>query len=314
MQMSRQSGDNWSGFYYASGLVSMFSWIPKIRRLLAVMALSPLTLAAMAAPEEPAPAAATPSHHEHLHAQVRQAHLNRLRERMMSTPEALHAQCRFESDIATPPPAGLVALTFDDGPDPERTEQILSVLERYDIPATFFFIGEKMQKYPELVRKVLASKRHVIASHSWSHPNFHDLGVEAQNSEITKGLEQMPEDLDVKIYRYPFGNSTCNGNDLLHAKGYRIVGWHVDSCDWAFDRSGTVALHEAVSCGVAVQFRSDFVGHVASAVRERHGGIVLMHEIHANTLAHLNEVIEAIRKDGFTFTRVDDPRLATSLR
>jgi len=291
----------------------MFFWIRNLLRYQVGLAFTLLALAAGATTDEPASAPA-PNHHEHQHEQLRQAHLNRLYERMTNTPEALHQRCRFESDISTPPPSGLVALTFDDGPDPEHTEQILAVLDHYDIPATFFLIGEKMRKYPELVQKLMASKRHMIASHSWSHPNFHELGDESQKSEILRGLEQMPEDPALKIYRYPFGNSTCYGNELLHAQGYRIVGWHVDSCDWAFDRTGSVALHEAVSCGVAAQYRSDFVGHVASAVRERHGGIILMHEIHPNTLARLSEVIEAIRKDGYGFTRVDDPRLAASLR
>lgn len=281
------------------------------------LAFALLTLNALAATEAPAPtvAASGAEHHEHEHehAQIRQVHLKKLYEKASKTPEMLREQCRFESDIATAPSAGLVALTFDDGPDPEHTEHILEVLDHYGIYATFFFIGEKMQQYPVLVQKVLA-RHHMIASHSWDHPNFHDIDDGTQKSEILRGLAQMPKNPSLKLYRYPYGNSTCYGNELLHAQGYSIVGWHVDSCDWAFDRTGTVALHEAVSCGVAVQYRSDFVGHVAAAVRERHGGIVLMHEIHPNTLAKLSDVIDAIRKDGYSFTRLDDPRFASSLR
>ncbi len=63
----------------------------------------------------------------------------------------MRQQCRFESDIATPPPGVVVALSFDDGPDPEHTEQILAVLDRCGIPATFFLIDEK----------ALASKHHL---------------------------------------------------------------------------------------------------------------------------------------------------------
>jgi peptidoglycan/xylan/chitin deacetylase (PgdA/CDA1 family) len=281
-----------------------------------------LPIAHAAVPVVPAAAstvevgASAPVHEpsEARHALNRQAHLSRLYERLTVDPQELKRQCRFESDITTPPPPGLVALTFDDGPDPERTEQILEVLDHYDIPATFFFIGEKMEKYPELVSKVLAKKRHLIGSHSWSHPNFHDIGDATQQTEIERGLAQMPTDARLKIYRYPYGNSTCGGNELLHAQGYQIVGWHVDSCDWAFDRTGTVDVHEALSCGVLSQYRSDFVGHVAAAVRARRGGIVLMHEIHANTLAKLADVIEEIRRDGFIFTRLDDPLLEPSLR
>ncbi|MBV8603965.1 MAG: polysaccharide deacetylase family protein [Pelomonas sp.] len=282
-------------------------------------ASAPLPAAAPASAAAPAAAASGAANPvagavERAHARLRQAHLGHLYERLTVEPDELKRQCRFESDIATAPPAGLVALSFDDGPDPERTPQILAVLEHYKIQATFFLIGEKMKKYPELVAEIVA-KGHLIGSHSWSHPNFHDIPEAAQRSDIEQGLAQMPADgVPVKVYRYPYGNSSCAGNALLHAQGWRIVGWHVDSCDWAYDRTGSVDAQEALSCGVTSQYRSDFVGHVAAAVRARKGGIVLMHEIHANTLAKLPEVIEEIRKDGYDFTRVDDPRLADSLR
>jgi len=290
------------------------------RKISAVIVLAGLASQALAIEPEGAASAAVPasapptSAHEPAHAKLRQTHLSRLYERLSVAPEVLQRQCRFESDISTAPPKGLVALTFDDGPDPERTEQILAVLEHYQVPATFFFIGEKMEKYPELVAKVQATKRHLIGSHSWSHPNFHDIGESEQRGELLRGLEQMPTGDQLKVFRYPYGNSSCAGNEVLHEQGYRIIGWHVDSCDWAFDRTGSVDAHEALSCGVGSQYRSDFVGHVAAAVRARRGGIVLMHEIHANTLAKLAEVIEEIRKDGFDFTLVNDPRLAASLR
>ncbi|XHS79115.1 polysaccharide deacetylase family protein [Burkholderiaceae bacterium UC74_6] len=275
---------------------------------------SPATEPATAASAPASAPTSTSTAESATHAKLRQTHLSRLYERLSVAPEVLQHQCRFESDISTAPPKGLVALTFDDGPDPERTEQILAVLDHYQVPATFFFIGEKMEKYPELVAKVEATKRHLIGSHSWSHPNFHDIAEGEQRSDLLRGLGQMPATRQLKVFRYPYGNSSCVGNDLLHEQGYRIIGWHVDSCDWAFDRTGSVDAHEALSCGVGSQYRSDFVGHVAAAVRARRGGIVLMHEIHANTLAKLADVIEEIRKDGFDFTLVDDPRLAGSLR
>lgn len=242
------------------------------------------------------------------------AHLNRLRERASTPPATLRQSCRFESDIGTTPPAGVVALTFDDGPDPEHTAQILNVLARFDAPATFFFIGEKMHQYPEVVQMVRQAKQHLIASHSWSHPNFHELGDDNQRAEILRGIEPMPADLPARLFRYPYGNSSCFGNEVVHSPGYKIAGWHVDSCDWAFDRTGRVALHEAVSCGVAPQHRGNFVGHVLSALRERHGGILLMHEIHPNTLAQLGEIVEALAREGYTFARLDDARLASSMR
>jgi len=296
-----------------------------LNRHLSLLAMSLLALCSSHAMAQTAPATLPPSlaassaaseseHHALQHERIRQAHLHKLIERANIPAETLHERCRYESDISTAPPTGLIALTFDDGPDPEHTPQILAVLERYGIPATFFLIGEKMQRYPELVQQIQASKRHLIASHSWSHPNFHEIDDATQKTEILRGLEEMPSSLSPKLYRYPYGNASCYSNTLLREQGYQIVGWHVDSCDWAFDRTGTVSLHEAVSCGVAPQFRSDFVGHVAYAARERHGGVVLMHEIHPNTLAKLDEVIQALRQEGFEFTRVDDARFAASLR
>jgi len=245
---------------------------------------------------------------------IRAAHLTRLDERMATSVEDLREQCRFESDISTAPAPGLVALTFDDGPDAEHTGQILAILDRYQIPATFFVIGEKAERHPELVAQMRANGRHLVVSHTWSHPNFHELAEEVQRDEIDKGIAALPVGLSPRLFRYPYGNASCPSNEYLHRLGYSIVGWHVDSCDWAFDRTGTVDAKEALSCGVASQYRGDFVGHVASSLRARRGGIVLLHEIHEITPARLAEVIEAVRKDGFTFVRLDDPRLSEALR
>jgi len=245
---------------------------------------------------------------------IRAAHLTRLDERMANSADDLREQCRFESDIATAPAPGLVALTFDDGPDVERTGQILAVLDRYQLPATFFVIGEKAERHPDLVAQMRAGGRHLVGSHTWSHPNFHELSEEAQRDEIDKGIAALPGGLSPRLFRYPYGNASCPSNEYLHRLGYGIVGWHVDSCDWAFDRTGTVDAKEALSCGVSSQYRGDFVGHVASTLRARRGGIVLFHEIHDITPARLAEVIEAVRHDGFTFVRLDDPRLADALR
>lgn len=96
--------------------------------------------------------------------------------------------------------------------------------------------------------------------------------------------------------------------------GYGIVGWHIDSCDWAYDHAGTVDAKEAMICGVLPQYRQDYASHVVSAVRAHHGGIVLMHEIHPNTVRQLEKIILAILAEGYAFTSIDDPGFAPSLR
>jgi len=116
------------------------------------------------------------------------------------------------------------------------------------------------------------------------------------------------------LFRYPYGNSSCETNQPLHSRGYRIVGWHVDSCDRAFDKAGSVDAKEALSCGVLAQNRSNYVDHVVSTVRAHNGGIVLMHEIHPNTIKKLEEIIVRLKQEGFIFGSIEDPDISPSLR
>jgi peptidoglycan/xylan/chitin deacetylase (PgdA/CDA1 family) len=257
---------------------------------------------------------------EHPHAQeiaaIRQHHLKRLDDKLTIAPQVLADACRYESDIATRPPGRRVALTFDDGPEPGQTEHILAVLEKYGITATFFMIGEKMQRHPELVARVRAGHHQIIGNHSWDHPNFHDISVAQQADEVLREealLAPGPTDAP-RLFRYPFGNASCETNALVRARGYKIVGWHIDSCDWAFEKTGMVDFQEATACGVLAQYRGDYVGHVVSAVRARNGGIILMHEIHPNTVNKLEEVIEQILAEGYAFGSVLDADFQASLR
>ena len=262
----------------------------------------------------------TPAPTEHAHSQeiatIRRHHLQRLDDKLNIAPQVLIDNCRFESDISTRPPQKRVALTFDDGPEPGQTEQILAVLARYNITAAFFMIGEKMQRHPELVARVRDAHHQIVGNHSWNHPNFHEIAPALQADEVLReeallGAAGAPPQ---KLFRYPFGNSSCETNTLVHTRGYRIVGWHIDSCDWAFEKTGAVDFQEATSCGVLPQYRADYVGHVVSAVRARNGGIVLMHEIHPNTVAKLEEVVRQILADGYTFGTVLDADFEPSLR
>lgn len=229
-------------------------------------------------------------------------------------PEVLKAQCRYESEIATAPARGKVVLTFDDGPEPGQTEFILDTLRRYHAPAAFFLVGHKAQQHPELVARIRAEGVHLIGNHSWDHPNFHDIAVPEQVLEVQRTRGVLDAQGGTVWFRYPYGNSTCETNELAHALGYHIVGWHIDSCDWAFDHSGTVDPKEAAICGVLPQNREDFVAHVLSAVRAHEGGIVLMHEIHPHTVRQLEAILHGLTEAGFTFTTLADPDYAASLR
>ncbi len=303
---------------------------------------------ASAPPASAASASARALESEHT-AHIRFTHMQNLRARMAPPPEALREQCRFESEISTLPPAGTVALSFDDGPEPGATEHILAVLAKHQVGATFFLIGEKAKAHPELVARILAQPGARVGGHSWSHPNFHHLSAAAQALEIERGdaalasvwlapvvpvaaaasavavtaespsngaapAQPVATAATRKLFRYPYGNASCEANAVLRERGYRIVGWHVDSCDWAFDGDGAVTPHEALSCGVMAPFRRDFLGHVVAAVRARRGGIVLLHEIHRNTVQQLDSLVQRLKDEGFRFVAADDPAYASDLR
>jgi len=247
-------------------------------------------------------------------AKIRHHHVSRLMDKLASQPADLERECRYESEISTAPPANRVALTFDDGPQPGETEHVLDVLAQHGISATFFMIGEKAARYPDLVARVRAAGHQVVANHSWSHPNFHELNSAQQIDEIVRGDTLLESTEGPKLFRYPYGNATCAGNALVRQRGYKIVGWHIDSCDWAYEKSGAVDAREALTCGVLPQYRKDYVGHIVAAARARKGGIILMHEIHSRTVHQLENVIDQLLAAGFVFSTITSPEFESSLR
>jgi peptidoglycan/xylan/chitin deacetylase (PgdA/CDA1 family) len=270
-------------------------------------------------PAASAPAASAAASGPHSHAAhvetMRRTHLVRLQEHLEKPEEELHRTCRFESDIATLPPEGVVALTFDDGPEPGHTEAILAVLARHKVPATFFLIAEKARAHPELVAQARALPGAVIGNHSWSHPNFHDIPVTEQAKEVDTADALLHADLGATpLFRYPYGNASCETNERVHTMGYRIVGWHVDSCDWAFDGPKGLSASEALSCGVLPVYRHDFLGHIVASVRAHRGGVVLMHETHDISVDNLDALITRLEAEGYKFSTPSAPEFEASLR
>ena len=250
-------------------------------------------------------------------ANLRTFRARQMEERLGTESEKLQQHCRYESDIATAPPQKWVALTFDDGPSSTQTEIILVQLAKYGIKASFFNIGMHAAAHPELVQKVLDAGHELIGGHSWKHPNFHDIDAARQDQEIRRTDQLLAPAMAAtgkKFFRYPYGNATCTSNALLHELEYAIVGWHVDSCDWAFAATGEVGPKDAQICEVHADNRGNYVGHVLDAIKLRQGGIVLMHEIHPQTVAQLPAVIERLQAEGYQFTTVSDPLFASSLR
>lgn len=126
-----------------------------------------------------------------------------------------------------------IALTFDDVPDPRFTPRILEVLQAKHVHATFFIVGARAQKHPELVTAIKQGG-HAIGNHSYNHPQFRKLSMAAFQKQIKKTERTIFGITGIKprLIRPPYGE--INEEQVRWAKrnGYKIVNWDVDSLDW----------------------------------------------------------------------------------
>lgn len=128
-----------------------------------------------------------------------------------------------------------VYLTFDDGPIPEVTPWALGVLKRHNVKATFFCIGNNIDKHPETFKEIIAAG-HAVGNHTYNHLNGWDtdLAMYIANTEYcAKAIQKhMPE--GTKLFRPPYGKISSDKANALRLKGYKLIMWDVLSAD--FDR------------------------------------------------------------------------------
>lgn len=133
-----------------------------------------------------------------------------------------------------PRPGAYVALTFDDGPDPESSPQVLDLLAAAGATATFFLVGERAARHPELVRRI-AADGHAVGSHSWSHPRPWELSARQLHDDYARGHEAVQDALgrSTALFRPPHGHLGAGGLMALLRLRLRPVLWTHDPEDWA---------------------------------------------------------------------------------
>ncbi len=201
-----------------------------------------------------------------------------------------------------------IALTFDDGPNPATTPDVIATLRRQQVPATFFINGVRVKGEAEkaILTDVLADPEFMVANHTWSHVNMAEQSADEVNRQIDRTAAILTElSAPQKFFRFPFGSSSCATAQNVRDRGMTIVGWHVDSADWCFAAGGGVCKASTFRY-VPDAFRQDMKGYVLAQVRANGGGVVLFHDIHRNTADHLEDIITSLKAEGFTFTRIDD--------
>jgi peptidoglycan/xylan/chitin deacetylase (PgdA/CDA1 family) len=141
----------------------------------------------------------------------------------------------------TVPTIGTVALTFDDGPSVEFTPQVLDILLRYNVKATFFLVGSEAEANPDLVRRILRDG-HAIGNHTWDHvalPTLDETGF-VQQVDRTQALLERIAGRRLPCVRPPFGKIDDKSRAAMRARGLRVERWTADSGDWK--RPGAAAI------------------------------------------------------------------------
>lgn len=179
-----------------------------------------------------------------------------------------------------------IAVTFDDGPHPDNTPEVLRVLRRYQVRATFCVVGAQVEKHPQLLRAI-HDAGHMVAGHSWSHPDLRLLKATEVAEEVDHNLSAIARVLPryrVEWFRAPYGGWSPEVMGALSARGLRPLGWSVDPVDWS--RPGADAITE----------------RVLGALKT--GSIVLNHDGGGNrdqTVAALDVWVPEALSDGYRF-------------
>ncbi|WP_435647915.1 polysaccharide deacetylase family protein [Kitasatospora purpeofusca] len=194
----------------------------------------------------------------------------------------------------------LVALTFDDGPHPVHTPQVLDVLARYGAPAAFFCIGLHALAHPGVVRRI-AAEGHILGNHSWSHAYLPDLGPIGLRAQLGFTADALAHACGgtrpSRWLRPPYGGRSPELLMAVAGSGLTTALWDVDAKDWSRPGPGVVA--ERVLSGVGP------------------GSVVLMHDgggDRSQTVAALPAVITGLRRRGYRIVGLDELLAARPVR
>lgn len=175
----------------------------------------------------------------------------------------------------------MISITYDDGPYNGITNNVLDVLKKEKVKATFFVCGKQLEFSPNVeILKRADKEGHIIASHTYTHADLTKITDEQivkemndTSNAIFAAIKKRP-----KLMRPPFGNINDRARALLAGMGYQIVGWDIDSHDWDPSRS-------------TEQVQKD----VIAQIRKERPGILLMHDLFKSTYVSLTPIIKAFK-------------------
>ena len=192
---------------------------------------------------------------------------------------------------SVPSAKGMIALTFDDGPHPRYTRQILDILKREGIKATFFVIGENIGYYDSGIVEDIINDGHELGNHTFNHEHTKNMSEEDFYRDVRACHELIKEKYgyDMKIFRPPEGYVDEKVRNIARELDYSIIIWSIDTKDWEHVGSDLI------------------VGNVDKNASD--GDIILMHDYVSKpntTIGALERVIKHLKSEGYRFVTVSE--------
>jgi len=193
-------------------------------------------------------------------------------------------QSNETSAVTIVTPKKKVALTFDDGPHPQVTMQILDTLDRYNAKATFFMLGKQVEKNRDIVHEVL-NRGHEIGNHTYNHPVL----TKQNNSQVAWQVDytsQIIHDITGEyptVFRPPYGATNQTVESLINLP---VVLWTIDTYDWKYRNPNKI------------------LPVVQANLYD--GAIILMHDIHQSTADGLESVLAYLQQEGYECVTVSE--------
>ncbi len=175
---------------------------------------------------------------------------------------------------------GLISFTFDDGPNPETTDAVLDALKKYDVPATFFIVTQRLRgKHGEKPRALLArtiEEGHLVASHSVSHPYLGKAIGKLLDQQMDASFKALSLEAKrpIGLFRAPFGAMSPAGRARLKKLGVTEAFWSIDTLDWQAKN--------------AEKLRAK----AAKMIAKQNGGVILWHDVKQITATVIGDVLD----------------------
>lgn len=183
-----------------------------------------------------------------------------------------------------------VILTFDDGPSSANTIRVVDTLDAMGVKAHFFLLGKNAVANPKIA-KYTADHGHSIGNHSWDHPDFKKLGLDAQKSQLQRTFQAIKNAVGWAdpFFRFPYGSETAGMKDYLNQQGVANFFWSVDSNDW-----------RKINPNGSVRTNLQVINETMAQLEQRGRGLVLFHDIHQRTAELLPEFLNRLKRSGYT--------------